>query len=136
MTNTDQETPENFQELSKEELEQQRLQLEEHYAELRKLPHKIVDGVPVALTEKEWEEFNRPDPNQKAIALEMQKNQLINPRKKYLKDTDWYLMREVDQPQSYPPEVRDKRTRLREEINAIEAAEDLQQIELFTSDFS
>jgi hypothetical protein len=53
-----------------------------------------------------------------------------------LKDTDWYLMREVDQPQSYPPEVREKRTRLREEINAIEVSENLQQIELFTSDFS
>ena len=49
---------------------------------------------------------------------------------------DGYLMREVDQPQSYPSEVREKRTRLREEINAIEAAENLQQIELFTSDFS
>ena len=136
MTNNEQESPENSQELSEQELEQQRIHLEEYYAEIRSSPHKIVDGVPVALTEEEWEEFNRPDPNQEAIALEMRKNQLVNPRKKYLKDTDWYLMREVDQPQSYPSEVRERRTRIREEINAIEAAENLQQIELFTSDFS
>lgn len=135
MINTDQETPENFQELSEEELEQQRLQLEEHYAEIRRFPHKIIDGVPVALTEEEWEEFNRPDPNQGEIDLEMQKNQLINLRKKYLSDTDWYLIREADQPQSYPPDVKNKRVQAREEINFIQSLSSLQQLEQFSSNF-
>ena len=136
MTNTDQETPENFQELSKEELEQQRLQLEEHYAEIRRFPHKIVDGVPIALTEEEWEEFNRPDPNQDAIDLELKKNSLIKPREGYLKNTDWYVAREADQPNSYPTEVRNKRTQAREEMNTIQSAENLGQLDSFTINFS
>ena len=135
MTNTEQENTENSQELSEEELEQQRLQLEEHYAEVRNSPHKIVDGIPVALTEEEWQEFNRPDPNQEAIDLEMKKNLLTNQRKKYLSDTDWYLIREVDHPQSYPEEVKNKRTQAREEINLIESAAILQQLEAFNDNF-
>jgi hypothetical protein len=135
MANTDQKIPENFQELSEKELEQQRLQLEEHYAEVRSSPHKIVDGIPIALTEEEWQEFNRPDPNQEAIDLEMKKNLLTNQRKKYLSDTDWYLIREVDHPQSYPEEVKNKRTQAREEINLIESAAILQQLEAFNDNF-
>ncbi|MBU6140460.1 MAG: hypothetical protein KGP29_02745 [Proteobacteria bacterium] len=135
MTNTDQETIENSQELSEEELEQQRLQLEEHHAEIRRSLHKIVDGIPIALTEEEWEEFNRPDPSQEAIDLEIQKNLLINQRRKYLGDTDWYLIREADQPQSYPEEVKNKRNQAREEINLIESSSTMQQLEAFSSNF-
>jgi hypothetical protein len=127
MTNNEQESPENSQELSEEELEQQRIQLEEYYAEIRSSPHKI--------TPEELEEFNREDPNQEAITLEMQKNQLINLRKKYLNDTDWYLIREADQPQSYPSDVKNKRIQAREEINLIQSLSNLQQLEQFSSNF-
>ena len=135
MTNNEQESPENSQELSEEELEQQRIQLEEYYAEIRSSPHKIVDGLPIALTPEELEEFNGEDPNQEEITLEMQKNQLINLRKKYLNDTDWYLIREADQPQSYPSDVKNKRIQAREEINLIQSLSNLQQLEQFSSNF-
>lgn len=131
MTINEQETPE----LSPEELEQQRLQLEEEYAAIRNVPHKVVNGIPIALTPEELEEFNREDPNQEAITLEMNRNHLINLRKKYLSDTDWYLIREADQPQSYPEEVRSRRTQAREEINLLQSFSALEQLEPFISNF-
>lgn len=135
MTNNEQETPENSQELSPEELEQQRILLEQQYAAIRNVPHKIVDGIPVALTPEELEEFNREDPNQEAITLELNKNHLINLRKKYLSDTDWYLIRESDQPQSYPTDVRNRRIQAREEINLLQSFTALEQLEPLISNF-
>ena len=135
MTNNEQEISENSQELSPEELEQQRILLEEQYAAIRSVPHKIVDGIPIALTLEELEEFSREDPNQESITLEMNKNHLINLRKKYLSDTDWYLIREADQPQSYPTDIKNKRMQAREEINLLQSFTALEQLEPFISNF-
>jgi hypothetical protein len=137
MTNTPQDETEAIQDsLENEELERQKALLEEEYLRIRQLPHKIVNGIPIALTDQEIEEFNRKDPNQDAIDLELKKNSLTKPREEYLKNTDWYVAREADQPGSYPIEVRNKRTQAREEINAIQSAENLEQLDSFAINFS
>ena len=137
MANTPQNETEAIQDsLENEELERQKALLEEEYLRIRQLPHKIVNGIPIALTDQEIEEFNRKDPNQDAIDLELKKNSLTKSREGYLKNTDWYIAREADQPNSYPTEIRNKRTQAREEINTIRSAENLAQLESFTSDFN
>jgi hypothetical protein len=50
------------------------------------------------------------------------KNQLISIRQTYLKNTDWYIQREADEPDTYPAEIKAKRILARQEINAIEQA--------------
>lgn len=117
-----------------EEIENQKA-LEEEYLKIRQLPHKVVNGIPALLTEQEIEEFNHKDPNQDAIDLEIKKNQLTKQRKEYLKNTDWYVTRESDQPNSYPDVIKNKRVQAREEINTIQLTTDLQQLESFTTDF-
>jgi len=54
--------------------------------------------------------------------LPLQKSNLINVRLQYLKNTDWYIAREIDQPNTYPQEIKDKRILARQEINEIESA--------------
>lgn len=138
MTNTSEEVLENSEEKEakiKAEEERQKALLEAEYARVRGLPHKIVNGIPIALTEEEIEEFNRPDPNQAAIDLEMKKNLLIKPRLEYLKETDWYVLRELDQEEAYPLAIKTRRETARQEINAIQSIDDLEQLESFTAEF-
>lgn len=117
-----------------EEREKQKA-LEQEYLKIRQLPHKVVNGIPILLTKQEIEEFNRKDPDQYSIDLDIRKDQLTKPRKEYLKNTDWYVTRESDQPNSYPSEIKNKRIQAREEINTIQLITDLQQLESFTTDF-
>lgn len=63
------------------------------------------------------------------------KNESVTARKNYLDETDWYAAREIDQPNSYPSEIKNKRIQAREEINTIQLIADLQQLESFTTDF-
>jgi len=64
------------------------------------------------------------------------KNAAISSRKNYLTNTDWYVIRETDEPNSYPIEIKNKRTQAREEINSIQTATTLEDIQSFNSDFS
>lgn len=48
------------------------------------------------------------------------KIQAISIRNSYLQTTDWYVLREYDQPNSYPTEVKEKRILARNQINEIE----------------
>lgn len=48
------------------------------------------------------------------------KTQAILIRSSYLQTTDWYVLREYDQPNSYPAEVKEKRVIARNQINEIE----------------
>jgi len=54
--------------------------------------------------------------------FEEKKQSLINVRLQYLKSTDWYTARELDEPNSYPQEIKAKRILARQEINEIEVA--------------
>ena len=63
------------------------------------------------------------------------KNQLINSRLSYLQRTDWYVAREIDESNSYPQEVKDKRIQARQEINAINIATTLSVLNAFSITF-
>ena len=55
------------------------------------------------------------------------KTQAIIIRSSYLQATDWYILREFDNPNSYPFEVKEKRTLARNQINEIEKISDLKE---------
>ena len=63
------------------------------------------------------------------------KNQLIGVRLGYLSSTDWYIAREMDEPNSYPQEIKNKRIQARQEINDIEASTTLTALNAFSTTF-
>lgn len=71
--------------------------------------------------------------------LDQKKNDLkmllIRIRKKYLNDTDYYILRELDEPNSYPIEVKNRRILARQEINAIELSVTLTDLQQFSESF-
>lgn len=60
----------------------------------------------------------------------------VNSRKCYLEDTDWYVLRENDDPGSYPSTIQTKRNDARTEINTIEALTTLSAVEAYDVDFT
>jgi len=60
---------------------------------------------------------------------------LIASRKKYLLETDFRVLRFIDEGTDYGNEIKSKRIEARQEINAIEAATTFAEINLFTVDF-
>ena len=63
------------------------------------------------------------------------KEELKTPRNSYLFLTDWYVAREIDEPNSYPQSIKDKRILARQEINNIEAATTLTALNAFNTTF-
>jgi len=55
------------------------------------------------------------------------KNHAISIRNSYLQTTDWYALREYDQPNSYPTKVKEKRILARSQINEIEKISNLKE---------
>jgi hypothetical protein len=55
------------------------------------------------------------------------KNKAIFIRSSYLQTTDWYILREFDNPNSYPNEVKKKRILARNQINEIEKISNLKE---------
>ncbi len=105
------------------------------WAEVRKVPHKVVNGVPVAMTEAEIEEFNRLPDNHDEIVLENTKMTLIVSRKKYLDNTDKKMMRALDEGVKNYAE-KEPRQKARDEIDRIKAAKDLKALEKFSNSFN
>ena len=65
--------------------------------EIKLLPHKMVDGMAILLTESEIEELNQPPSEQELInRLNLAKQSKINRCKVYLEFTDWYIIRSID----------------------------------------
>ena len=60
---------------------------------------------------------------------------LIPSRIKYLLDTDFRVLRFIDEGTDYPGEIKTKRIQARKEINAIQAGTTFAKINLFTVDF-
>lgn len=60
---------------------------------------------------------------------------LIASRVKYLLDTDFRVLRFIDEGTDYPNEIKAKRIRARQEINEIQAATTFAKINLFSVDF-
>lgn len=84
----------------------------------------VVDGV--------YQEYIKPD----SELLEEAKKVRISTRTSYLSNTDWYITREADEPNSYPQEIKDKRILARTEINQLEQPNlTLQQVEAFNIEF-
>jgi hypothetical protein len=73
----------------------------------------------IVMTDEEWESrlFKVETAENKK---ERVRKQLKSSRNSYLFSTDWYTAREIDEPNSYPQAIKDKRILARQEINAIE----------------
>lgn len=69
--------------------------------------------------------------NNESSYVEFLKTQLITARQKYLKDTDWYIQREADQPNTYPENIKLQRIAARREINEIENCTTSEQLNQF-----
>jgi hypothetical protein len=78
------------------------------------------------LTQEEIDLFN----------LQATKKELIIARSEFLSSTDWYTSREIDEPNSYPEVVKDKRILARQEINNIENCNSLLELEQYSIDFN
>ena len=57
--------------------------------------------------------------------IDQLKNTAIGIRRSYLYSTDWYILREYDQPDSYPENIKSKRILVRKQINEIESIDQL-----------
>jgi len=64
------------------------------------------------------------------------KEKLLFPRKSYLYSTDWYTNREMDEPNSYPAEVKNRRILARQEINLINSYQTLGELSQIEVNFS
>ena len=87
---------------------------------------------------RNWHRMNQNEIQEylECKAFNNKKNQLINVRINYLKNTDWYISREIDEPNSYPEVVKDKRILARQEINNIENCNSLLELEQYSIDFN
>ena len=77
-----------------------------------------------------YEDIKIPEKPQEEIESESDKikrlkNKAIFIRSSYLQITDWYILREFDNPNSYPNEVKKKRILARNQINEIEKISNL-----------
>lgn len=63
------------------------------------------------------------------------RQKLIAVRKKYLQDTDFRVLRFIDENTPYPNEVKEKRILARSEINEIELCTTLSQLDEFSEAF-
>jgi len=62
------------------------------------------------------------------------KDQLISTRKNFLSKTDWHCLKEIDLPNSYPEEIKNKRIRAWQQIDEIEASNTLGALNQFSAD--
>lgn len=62
--------------------------------EIRKLPHKVVDGIAIALTDEEIAFHTAPQPESEKVAH--LKQNIVAKCKAYLASTDWQIIRLAD----------------------------------------
>lgn len=101
------------------------------YIEVTKEEHEANLGKKMAVVGGSFVEYVKTNDE----LLQEAKSSRLGARKIYLKSTDWYVSREVDSPNSYPQEVKDKRILARTEINAIEPATTLAEVEQYSETF-
>ena len=68
-----------------------------------------------------------PEPTAEEL-LETAIEQAVSNREIYISKTDKYALREIDEPNTYPQEIKDKRILARTEINQIEQETDIDKI--------
>lgn len=102
--------------------------------EIRKVPHKVVNGIPVALTQDEIKDFEKKEENYDEIMMQNKKNTLILQRTKFLDETDRKMYKALDVGSPDYPE-KASRAKAREEIAAIKASESESDLEKFSSTF-
>lgn len=82
-----------------------------------------------------WSQIDALLPSSTTIKKERKKESLILSRKKYLNNTDFRVLRFIDEGMSYPDEIKTKRIQARREINDIEAATTLAALNEFSEVF-
>lgn len=73
------------------------------------------------------EEVKEAEPTQEEL-LKSTIDQAVGNRKNYLNSTNDYALRELDEPGTYPQDIKDKRILARTEINQIEQEMDIEKI--------
>jgi len=75
--------------------------------------------------------------NEEVLDLKFKEKQdlLISSRVIYLKSTDWRVIKELDEPNSYSQDIKNKRSLAREEINLIEECKSLEELSQFSIEF-
>lgn len=101
----------------------------EPWIEISEEEHKAYFEKKKVVVEGKFVDYKEP----LSLKIENLKNELILQRKKYLLSNDWYASREIDEPNSYPEEIKAARIKVREEINEIEACTTLKQLEKYDS---
>ena len=99
-------------------------------ATFTKMNLKVAENKRIKWNGKKWIYEDIPPEENEVIQtdeekIEQLKNEAIGIRRSYLYSTDWYILREYDQPNSYPEDVKNKRILVRKQINEIESIDQL-----------
>lgn len=110
-----------------------------------KIPQGVIEvnSPPSHAINEIWNFKNSQWIKDEPIYLEILKEQLTESRLSYLKNTDYYVIREVDklegEPEKvskYPVEIKERRDLARSQINAIDSAETLEDLKIFNVEFN
>ena len=112
------------------EIKKQETHLLPGNATFTKMNLKVAENKRIKWSGKKWIYEDIPPEESEAIQtdeekIDQLKNEATGIRKRYLYSTDWYILREYDQPNSYPEDVRNQRILIRKQINEIESINQL-----------
>tara|TARA_R110002110_G_scaffold82712_2_gene215075 strand:- start:4871 stop:5296 length:426 start_codon:yes stop_codon:yes gene_type:complete len=101
------------------------------YIEISKEEHEAALGKKMCVIGGSLTEYVKTN----AEVLEETRSLKLGLRKVYLKNTDWYLVRELDEPGTYPKEIKDKRILARKERAEIKVTNTLEEINSYNEIF-
>lgn len=70
------------------------------------------------------------------FTMEQERDKKITICQSYLASSDWYVSREIDEPNTYPQGVKDNRIEARSKINALEACATIAEVNNINVNFS
>jgi len=97
--------------------------------------YKKVNNKDVELTVEEVEIYEAAQPKD-ADKLIIAKEHKITLCRDYLVSTDWYSHREIDQQNSFPQSIKDKRILIRKTIGNIESCLTIEELDLINIDLT
>lgn len=97
--------------------------------------YKKVNGEDIRLSSEEVTAYEDMQPTYEMI-LAKSKEKKIAFYKNYLIETDWYAVREIDDPNSYPEDIKNNRILARNTINLIESINTIEELNEININFS
>lgn len=83
---------------------------------------------------EEWSELSTTEVTNLLTKPKL-KQRLIRSRLDYLENTDHYALKEIDEPGSYPLEIKEKRIKARQQVEVIQNSTTLTQFNKFSEVF-